>query len=320
MKKEIDRAAHRLEGYIRETPLEWCPFSSPLINGDVFLKMENQQVSGSFKGRGAYNKLLSIPKEERRDAFFVAASTGNHAAAFCHALRTLDLKGKVFLPENVAAAKLDFIKGMGVQHELFGKTSLQTELHARRVAEEHGYILVHPYNDEEIVAGQGTIGAELMRQMPNLDAVIVPVGGGGLIAGIAGYVKEVNPLVQVIGCQPLQSPEMVRSIESGSIITEDISLPTLSDGTAGGLEPGSITFPLCQNLVDQWLLIGEEEISDKIRWMLARHQTLIEGSAGLSLAGLDRLTDQLRGKSVACIICGKRISMQKLKVVMSEIH
>ncbi len=317
MQELIQVAADRTAPYMYRTPAVQCPSLSQLINGSVFLKMENQQVSGSFKARGAYNKILSIPEIERSKAFFVAASTGNHAAAFCHAMKTLNLNGKVFLPENVSQAKLDFIKSFGIKFELHGQTSLDTEIYAGRVAKEHGYTMVHPYSDLDIIAGQGTIGLELFEQIPELDTVIVPVGGGGLISGIASFLKSVNPSIQIVGCQPEMSPEMIRSIEQGSIITEDISRPTLSDGTAGGMEQDSITFAICQKLVDDWLLISEPEIADAICWMIDFHQTIIEGSAGMGIAALHHLSVSLSGKKVALIICGKRISTEKLLSVLS---
>jgi len=316
MQDLIQAAAQRTAPYLYRTPADRCHFLSQTINGSVYLKMENQQVSGSFKSRGAYNKILSIPEEQRKNSFFVAASTGNHAAAFCHALKTLGLNGKVFLPKNVSPAKLEFIESFGISYELHGKTSLQTEIHCGTVAKEQGYLMVHPYSDPDIIAGQGTIGLELIEQIPNLDAAIVPVGGGGLISGIASYLKAVNPSIRIIGCQPENSPEMVRSIEQGSIISEDISKPTLSDGTAGGMEQDAITFSICQKLVDDWLLISEEEIADAICWMVNYHQTIIEGSAGMGIAALHRLSQELAGQNVATIICGKRISTEKLTTIL----
>ena len=223
----IYQAAHYIAPYLYKTPLVFDPVISSQLKCKVFLKLENQQVSGSFKARGAFNKILAISRHQENPGFFVAASTGNHAAAFCTALRRLNLKGKVFLPENVSPSKLEFIKALEVPFELDGRTSLQTEIYCRQIAEENGYHLVHPYNDVEIIAGQGTVAIEMLDQQPHLDAVIAPVGGGGLISGLGILLKSEKPEIKLIGCQPANSPEMVESIRQGKIIEEDISLPTL---------------------------------------------------------------------------------------------
>ncbi|MCB0689406.1 MAG: pyridoxal-phosphate dependent enzyme [Saprospiraceae bacterium] len=311
--KEIEAAAARIASYLYMTPLVYNSILSNQLKSQVYLKLENQQVSGSFKARGAYNKILSYPESERKDRFFVAASTGNHAAAFCSALTNLKLKGKVFLPENVSTSKLEYIKATGVPFELFGKNSLHTEIYCRKVAEENNFVLVHPYNDPEIVAGQGTVAREMLKQQPELDIIIAPVGGGGLISGMGIYLKNKHPSIKLIGCQPVNSPEMVRSIESQHIIEEDISLPTLSDGTAGGMEKGSITFPLCQKYVDDWALLEEGEIAEEIYNMIKTDQLMIEGAAALPLAFLRQNTKKMQGKKIGLVITGKRISLEKLK-------
>ncbi|MCB0668911.1 MAG: pyridoxal-phosphate dependent enzyme [Saprospiraceae bacterium] len=309
---QIRDAADRIRQYLYRTPCEISPVISHQLGCNVFLKFENQQVSGSFKARGAFNKILTYGKEERDDRFFVAASTGNHAAAFCSALITLNLTGRVYLPENVGDSKLEYIKSTGVPLELFGKNSLHTEVYCRKIAEENEYTLVHPYNDPQIIAGQGTVGLEFIEQHPDLDVLIVPVGGGGLIAGIAAFLKILHPRIRLIGCQPVQSPEMVRSIEQGHIIEEDISKPTLSDGTAGGMEPSSITFEICQQYVDEWALIEEDEIAFEIINMIQTHQMIIEGAAALPLAYLRKNASRYQQKNVGIVLTGKRISFQKL--------
>lgn len=312
----IREAALRIKPYLHQTPFEFSPLHSAQLNCNVFLKLENQQLSGSFKARGAFNRILSLPTDLRNQKFYVAASTGNHAAAFCTALRKLQLSGKVFLPESVSESKLDFIRAMDVPFELMGKNSLETEIYCREVAEEYGYFLVHPYNDLEIIAGQGTVASEMIGQQPNLDIIISPVGGGGLISGLGIYIKEVRPDIHLIGCQPTRSAEMIESINKGSIIEEDISQPTLSDGTAGGIEPGSLTFNLCQKYVDEWAVIEEEAIAFEIVDMLRTHQLLIEGAAALPLAYLRKNASLFRNKNVGIVITGKRISFLKLKELL----
>ncbi len=313
---DIENAAQRIGHSIYQTEVLYERQLSTTSGAEVYLKLENRQISGSFKARGAFNKILSIPPLQRQESYFVAASTGNHAVAFATALKNLDLKGMVFLPQNVSTSKLEMIKSLQIPIELVGQNSLHAEIHARRLAEVNGYVLVHPYNDPDIIAGQGTIGLELIQHLPDLDVVIVPVGGGGLIAGIATYLKETSPKIQIIGCQPVNSPEMVRSIQRGEIISEDISQPTLSDGTAGGMEADAITFSIAQNYVDEWALITEEEMSNEIFYMVQNHQMIIEGSAALSLAFFRRELHRFRGKTVAMIICGKRLSLDKLRQII----
>ena len=310
---DILTAHENIRPYTFVTSMEYSPKLSEITQGEVFLKLENQQISGSFKSRGAFNKILSIPESQRKGAYFIAASTGNHAAAFCTALVTLGLSGKVFLPTNISDSKLEYIASFGIPYELVGTNSLHTEIYAGKIAKKHGYVLVHPYNDIQIIAGQGTIGIEMLAQKEDLDTVIVPVGGGGMISGIGAYVKVKFPTVDILGCQPEQSPEMVLSLNQGKIIEEDISKPTLSDGTAGGMEPGSITFDHCRDLVDDWMLMTEEEIANGILFALKYHQMVVEGSAALSIAWLLKETNRFKGKKVGLVICGKRISLNVLK-------
>ncbi len=315
---EVIRAAQAVALYLSKTPLLPYREMSENLGLSVFTKMEYLQLSGSFKARGVFCKMLSIPPKVRQRTFFVAASTGNHAVAFCTALKMLNLAGKVYLPTHVASSKLDLIKTFDTEYGLVGSNSLQTEKHARSVAQKAGHTLIHPYNDRLIIAGQGTIALELLDQMQDLDVVVVPVGGGGLISGIASYFKSRRPRVHIVGCQPLKSPEMVFSIRKGEIITDEISQCTLSDGTAGGIEPGSITYDLCAELVDEWALIGEEEISHEIRQMCQSRDVVIEGAAALPLAYIRKNSHKLRGKKVVAVLTGKRISREKLARILGE--
>ena len=312
----VKAAFKRISGQVRYTPLEYSLPLSQQTGVDTYLKLENHQLTGSFKLRGAMNKILEETEAGRTGKTFVAASTGNHAAAFAYCLSTFGLDGIVYMPASVTKTKLDFIKSYGVPYQLFEGDPLNTEVHARSEAEAKGYVFVSPYNDEAVVAGQGTIGYELQEQLPDMDAVIVPVGGGGMISGIAAYLKSLRPEIRIIGCQPEQSPEMYESIRQGRIITESITRPTLSDATAGGIEPGAITFDLVKAHVDEIVLISEEEIGEGIRWMLQHHQMVIEGSAAMSLATLRRMKASLKGRKVALIICSKRLSYDKLQKII----
>ncbi len=312
----IKEAHERIAPYIRETPLEYAPYLSKITGAEVWLKMENWQTSGSFKIRGVFNKLLSVPEETRKSALFVAVSTGNHASAFAYASKLLGINGKIFLPKTVSAAKLKFIQSYGVPYELYGNDSLETELYAGEFARRNSAILVHPYNDPDIIAGQGTIAPELLQAHHALDAVFIPVGGGGLASGISTYLAAREPGIARIGCQPLNSPEMHASIKKGSIITESIMQPTLSDGTAGGIEPGSITFDICRDYLHEIVLLSEKELKQAIYWMLENRQNYIEGAAANAVAALFQQREHWRGKQVALVLSGKRLSMDKLKKVV----
>jgi threonine dehydratase len=188
-------------------------------------------------------------------------------------------------------------------------------LEARRVAGETGQAYISPYNDPEVVAGQGTLGVELQRQLPEVDAVLVSVGGGGLIAGIGSYLKEVKPNLRLVGCLPLNSPVMYECVRAGRILDYPC-LPTLSDGTAGGLEPGSITFDMCRDMVDEWHLVTEEEIQAAMRLMIVHHHMIVEGAAAVSVAALLKNRERYRGLNVAVVICGGNVDADTVRRIL----
>ena len=208
-KKEVIKAKEKVNPFINETPVQFSHELSKYTNGNIYFKMENWQKSGSFKIRGVLNKILSIPETKRRKQHFVAASTGNHAIAFAHAMHLFGLPGEVIVPIHVSGAKKRKIESMGMKCVLHGETSLETEIFTRKYALENRLTLVHPYNDWKIVFGQATIALEILKQLAQTDLIVVPIGGGGLIGGIASYAKSVNPNIRIIGVQPEQSPENV---------------------------------------------------------------------------------------------------------------
>ncbi|MEM0296850.1 MAG: threonine/serine dehydratase [Zestosphaera sp.] len=310
--KEILEAEGRIRGYVRETPLEYSPFLSRLGGAQIYLKLENLQVSGSFKSRGVFNKLLSC---NNCGEFFVTASSGNHGVAFAYATKLLGLKGLVFLPENASPAKIQDIMLYEVDIRFYGRDSVETETYARRYAESCGATYVPPYNDVKVVAGQGTVGVELVRQLKVFDVVLVPVGGGGLVSGIATYLKNVIPDVRVVGVQPENSAVMYHSLRAGRILSVE-SKPTLADGVAGGVEENSITFDLCKRYVDDFVLTSEAEIAGTIKLMLEKHHMLIEGSAALPIAAYLRDPTAYRGKRVVLVVTGCRIDLKTLKKIL----
>jgi threonine dehydratase len=313
--REVRAADARIRPHIRETPLEYSPILSRDTGCDVFLKLENTQATGSFKARGAFNKLLSLAESERARGV-VTASTGNHALATVYALAVLGVAGEIFLPRSASPVKIAGLELRGADLHLVDEDPGTVEIIARRHAEESGRVYISPYNDPQIIGGQGTIAIDLLRQAARMDTIFVPVGGGGLISGIAGYLAANNAGVHVVGCQPEASPIMARSAEAGRLI-ELPNADTLSDATAGLLEPGAITFPICQSCVAEWVLVNEAELRAAIRLVVAHHSVLIEGAAALSVAALLRSAARYRGQCVVLVLSGSHIAAGALAGILS---
>ncbi|MED5461742.1 MAG: threonine/serine dehydratase [Pseudomonadota bacterium] len=311
---DIVLAANRISSHIRETPLDYSPFFSEETGCEVWLKLENLQHTGSFKLRGAFNKLLSLTPEQRKTGC-VAASSGNHGAAIAYAMKKLGVTGVIFVPEQTSSAKVDAIKRFGGDVRFFGTDGLDTEEHARQYADENSMAYLSPYNDEHVIGGQGTCGVEISRQISDVDAVFVAVGGGGLISGIGAYLKSVNLAVEVVSCQSVASKVMTESVKAGSLL--DLSSePTLSDGTAGGIEESAITFDICRDIVDRYVVVSEEEIAEGMRQFIDSHHQLPEGAAGVAIAGFLQVASDFAGKTVVIVICGGNISRETLKRVI----
>ncbi len=304
--REVLEAEERIRPFIRQTYLDPSPYFSQKTGMKVYFKCENLQHTGSFKVRGAMNKLLSLSEQER-DKGVVTASTGNHGAAVAFALNKVKAQGIVFVPQQSDVSKVANIERLGAEVRKFGSDSVEAEVHARQYAQIHGLPFISPYNDAQIVAGQGTIGLELERQLKSIDAVFVALGGGGLISGIGGYLKRAHPSVRLIGCSPEHSQVMIRSIQAGKILDLP-SQPTLSDGTAGGVETDSITFPLCQEYVDDYETVSEEEIAESLRKYLQSHHQLIEGAAAVPIAALKKRMAEFAGQTAVVVLCGANIN------------
>jgi len=316
VKKEALEAEKRIRQYIRETPVEYSPYLSNSGNCRAYLKLENIQLTGSCKLRGAMNKMLSLSKKEREKGT-VTVSSGNHAVAFAYLLKTLGSKGTIYLPENVSQAKIESLRYYEADIKLYGKDFIQTEAFAQDTAKKDNQIFISSYNDSKIIGGQATVGIELARQIKKIGAVLVPIGGGGLISGIAGYLKSIDENIEIIGCQPENSPVMFESIKAGKIIEVEFK-PTISDGTAGGIENRAITFDICKNYVDDYILVSEEEIKNAMKLILERHSLLIEGAAALSVASFIKAKDRFENKNVVLIISGARVSLDILREIVCK--
>jgi threonine dehydratase len=316
MRPLVEEARSRIRERILRTECRPSTDLGEISGARVWLKLEQTQYSGSFKLRGVMNKLLSLSSEERRRRL-VAASTGNHGAAFAYGVAELGLEGLLFLPRNATAKKLEAIEASGIPYELVGEDCVETENHAHAYAAENDCVWVSPYNDPLIVAGQGTIGPELVEQVDGLDAVLIPVGGGGLAGGIAGFLKTVAPAIEVVGCEPEASAVMAESVAAGEIVEME-SLPTLSDATTGGIEPGSVTFDLCRRFVDRWVRVSEDEVAAAIRFMVEHEGMVVEGGAALPVAVMLRQPESLVGKTVALVITGSKIDDAVLAGILAR--
>ncbi|HDL7536401.1 TPA: threonine/serine dehydratase [Yersinia enterocolitica] len=305
----IKEAHQALRPQVRVTPLEYSPLLSQHSGCEIYLKCEHLQHTGSFKFRGASNKLRLLADEQRQRGV-ITASTGNHGQAMALAGKLAGVKATIYAPEQAAAIKLEAIRALGGEVELIPGDALNAELAADSAAQQQGKIYISPYNDRQIIAGQGTCGMEMVEQQPDLDAVFVAVGGGGLISGIATVLKKLSDKTQIIGCWPANATSMYTSLENGKI-QEVAEQETLSDGTAGGVEPGAITFALCQQLIDQKVLVSEQEIKDAMRLIAHTDRWMIEGAAGVALAAALKQAPLWQGKKVAVVLCGKNIVLKK---------
>ena len=311
---EVIKAYNRSKSSIRKTPLEHSPYLSNLIDGNVYLKLDNIQKTGSFKFRGAVSKMTSISATEKEKGV-VTASTGNHGAACSLAMSLLGIDGKIVVPTIVHKNKVNNILNLGGKVEYHGDDCLIAEERAQEISKTTGATYISPYNDPAIICGQGTMGYEIDQDLKNIDSVFVSVGGGGLISGVGGYLKSVQKNVKMVAVSPKNSCVMYESIKAEKQLDLP-SDPTLSDGTAGGVEMGSITFELCQRIIDEFILVTEDEIADGIRIGVEKHHQLIEGAAGAAIAGFMKQKDKLNGQTVVIVMCGGNISSEVLKSIL----
>lgn len=310
----IQEAHQAIRPQVRVTPLERSAALSALLGCELWLKGEHLQPTGSFKIRGATNKMHRLGAAAQRTGV-ITASTGNHGQAAARAGSLAGVPVTVYIAASTARMKVDAMRALGAELVVVDGNPLDAELQARRDAASRGVPFISPYNDADIVAGQGTLGVELHEQAPDLEAVFISVGGGGLIGGTGTALKRLSPATRVVGVWPGNSVAMLRSLEAGRI-TEVAEQPTLSDGTAGGVEPGSITFPICQAVIGQTVTVSEAEIAAAMRQVAAAERWMVEGAAGVALAGLIQQAAAFRGRKVAVVLCGRNIALESfLKAV-----
>ena len=312
---EIYLAQQRIEPYITRTPLMRSALLSTQLGFEVWLKLENRQYTGSFKPRGALNKILSLSDEERARGI-VAASAGNHALGVAHAAQHLNLlKADLFVQANAAPAKIAKIRQYNVNLHLVGQLFDEAQAAAFEFAEKHGATFVSAYDDLDVIAGQGTVGLEIMQDRPDADAIVVPVGGGGLIAGIATVAKSLNPTIRVIGVNPAASPSAYLSKRDGTPYETYENEPTLAHGLAGGF--GRVPFMVGMMLIDEIVLVSEEEMMRGITALIDSDQMLTEASgiAGLAAVLAGKIGD---ARKYVCVLTGGNIDSKTLRTVLDS--
>lgn len=306
----VAEAADRIRRSVTETPVEPITGLVPDTAVDVIFKLENLQQTGSFKLRGASNKILSLSSEQAAEGV-IAASNGNHGLGVAAAAQRAGISAEVYVSSQVSPAKARRIEDYGARIRRAGNDPLEAELAARAAATVQGKVFISPYNDEQVMAGQGTIAVEMLRQLPSIDALFVAVGGGGLIGGIGAYMKHASPATEIVGCWPENSRVLHESIKAGRIL-DFPEQPTLSESTAGGLEPGSVTLDICARVIDRSVLVSEEEILDAMRRVRALRGWIIEGAAAVAVAAFMNESPRYRGKKTAVVICGGNVSEKVL--------
>ena len=312
----IAAAAERIEPHITQTPLFRSDPLSERHGADIVIKAEHLQRTGSFKVRGSANVVHSLDPA-LADEGVVTASSGNHGIGVATDAASRGFACTIYLPSGAAASKVDQIRRLGAQVEFVDSTDTSVaEMTARRTAAAQGLTYVSPYNDPAIVAGQGTIGKEILDDGPAPDAVVVSVGGGGLIAGIASWIKAKAPDTRIIGASARNDRAMAASVAAGRILTPDFA-PTFSDGTAGGLEDDTITFPICRQLVDEWVDIGEVDIARGVVAMIDDHHQLVEGSAGMAIAAATQYAANHPGQRIVAVSCGANVGSEAIAAMVA---
>lgn len=309
--KQVSEAAVRISTAVTETPVEQVVDLVPDSGVDIWFKLENLQQTGSFKLRGASNKILSLSSDEAARGV-IAASNGNHGLGVAAAAARAGIAAEVYVSSHVSPGKARRIEEYGAQIQRAGDDPLEAELAARAAAVAQGKVFISPYNDPQVMAGQGTIAVELLRQLPRIDALFVAVGGGGLIGGIGAYMKWASPATEIVGCWPQNSPVLYESIKAGRILDVP-EQPTLSESTAGGLEQGSVTLDVCASVIDRSVLVSEKEILAAMQRVRALRGWTIEGAAGVAVAAFLKEASAYRGKNVVVVICGGNISEKVLQ-------
>ncbi len=309
----VYKAQRALQGVIRKTDVIYAP--KLCVGTQLYLKTENLQVTGSFKVRGAYYKMTCLSAEEKKKGV-IACSAGNHAQGVALAAQKKGIKSVICLPDGAPISKVEATKSYGAEVCLVEGVYDDAYQRALQLRDEKGYTFIHPFNDEQVIAGQGTIGLELMEQLQDIDAVLVPIGGGGLISGIAYTIKTINPSVKVYGVQAKGAPSMKNAVEHGEVEALS-SVSTIADGIAVK-QPGDLTFELCNKYVDEIVTVTDDEISAAILALMEQHKLVTEGAGAVAVAAAMFKKVDLQGKKAVCVLSGGNIDVTILSRVINR--
>jgi threonine dehydratase len=301
---EIKMAQTNLEGVSKKTALIYSDVFSNESGNSVYIKPENLQITGAFKIRGAYNKLCTLTLSEK-DRGVIASSAGNHAQGVAYSAEKLGIYATIVMPKTTPLIKVEATKSYGANVILFGDCYDEAFTEAKRLEKEHNYVFIHPFDDLDVMYGQGTIACEILDEIEDMDYILVPVGGGGLIAGIALAAKAMNPNIKIIGVEPEGAKAMKESMDNNGIVNLS-TVRTIADGVAVK-KPGTLTFEIIRNYVDEIVTVSDFDIMESFLLLLEKHKLIAEASGALSFAGLKKIQD--KGKKVACILSGGNIDV-----------
>lgn len=311
--QDIRDAAERLHGHVLNTPCVESQTLSQIVGAQIFLKFENLQFTASFKERGACNKLTLLTPQERARGV-IAMSAGNHAQGVAYHAQRLGIRAVIVMPRFTPGVKVERTRGFGAEVVLHGDTLEEASAHAHALASAQGLVFVHPYDDEAVAAGQGTLALEMLAAVPDLDTLVIAVGGGGLIAGVATAAKALRPDIEVIGVQTSRFPAMVNAVK-GTHYPQGTS--TIAEGIAVGT-PGTLTQEVIKRLVDDLVLVDEGDIEQAVLMLLEIEKTLVEGAGAAGLAALLRYPERFAGKKVGLVLCGGNIDPLLLAAIIER--
>src|SRR5690349_10688814 len=312
---DIQSAMSRIRDSIYLSPCAYSEAFSRLTGSSVYLKLDNLQKTGAFKERGALNKLLTLSQQER-SAGVIAASAGNHAQGLAYHAGKRGISAQICMPLTTPLIKVSATRAYGAEVILHGANYDEACEEAIRRGEKQHLTFIHPFDDDAVIAGQGTLGLEMLQQHPEIDAVVVPIGGGGLIGGIACAIKETNPKVQIIGVQTSRLPSMKAAVTEGKPVTIPAAA-TIADGIAVR-RAGERTLPLVKKYVDQIVTVDEEEIANAILLLLEREKTLAEGAGAAALAAVLNRKTGITGKRIVVLVCGGNIDVTVLSRIIER--
>ena len=314
--RDIYLARQKIASFAKRTPLMHSSGLTDAAGSSVHLKLESLQETGSFKIRGAANKLLNLSLDARKRGV-ITVSSGNHGRAVSHIARRLGIRAVVGLTEMVPEVKREAIRSLGAEALVLGKTFDEAMSCAAHLQEEQGLVMIHPFDDPFVIAGQGTIGLELLEDLPEVDTVLVPLSGGGLLGGIALALKSAHPGIRTVGVSMERGPAMVESLRAGRVV-DIVEEPTLADALAGGIAPNAYTFDIIRRYVDDAILVSEEEIADAMAFALEQHHLVVEGGGAVGIAAL--LSGKLGhlGQPVAVVVSGGNVDLPLLLKIASD--